>query len=91
MLPPSMLATPVLLAALPATMLAVLPVLRYTLRFQPRQINRHADYQPLNRQVPVVKMDGQRVAVDSSAIMSALAAELEAAGRAPGGGGKRGL
>jgi hypothetical protein len=34
-------------------------------------------------------MDGDRVAVDSSAIMSELAAELEAAGRT-GGSGKRG-
>jgi microsomal prostaglandin-E synthase 2 len=35
------------------------------------------------RKVPVIKMDaGQRVAMDSSAIMSELAAELEAAGRA---------
>ena len=34
------------------------------------------------RKVPVVQMDGgARVAVDSSAIMSELAAELEAAGR----------
>lgn len=51
------------------------------------------------RKVPVARMDGgARVAVDSSAIMSELAAELEAAGRAPapapaaaGGSGKRGL
>lgn len=32
------------------------------------------------RKVPVVKLDGEQVVVDSSAIMSQLAAELEAAG-----------
>ncbi|GBF88381.1 prostaglandin E synthase-like [Raphidocelis subcapitata] len=42
------------------------------------------------RKVPVVKMDGGRVAKDSSAIMSELTAELEAAGRGGGDGAKRG-
>lgn len=35
------------------------------------------------RKVPVVKLDGDRVVADSSAIMSQLAADLEAAGKAP--------
>lgn len=42
------------------------------------------------RKVPVIQMDGgARVAVDSSAIMSELAAELEAAGRGPAAGGAK--